>query len=75
MSNQQPNETRTPGKGGQKAGPDAQRKHDTHTNSSSAGTDDSDDMRSQHSSTRNLETEPDRARHADRNDERSRAGK
>ncbi len=45
--------------GSQKAGQDAQQKRDAHTNSSSSG---SDDFRSgQHSSTKNLDTEPDRA--------------
>jgi hypothetical protein len=61
--------------GGQKPGQDSQQRRDAHTNSSSSGKasggsqkagspqgDDSDDIRGQHSSTKNLETEPDRAR-------------
>jgi hypothetical protein len=77
MSNQHQSETRTPGKGaGQKAGQDSRQKRDAHTNSSSAGKDhEADDIRGQRSSTRNLETEPDRAPHGERTDESSRVGK
>ena len=66
------NPSPNPQQGGQKAGQDSQHRRDAHTNSSAAGKDsgssqradlqDDDDMRAQHSSTRNLETEPDRAR-------------
>jgi hypothetical protein len=73
----------------QKTGHNAQQKRDAHTNSSAAGKDshssqkanssqddESDDTRdAQHSSSRNSETEPDRTRQADRNDERPRTGK
>jgi hypothetical protein len=61
--------------GGQKPGQESQQRRDAHSNSSSAGKasggsqkavssqeDDSDDVRGEHSSTKNLETEPDRAR-------------
>ena len=70
------NASHNPGQGnqgGQKAGQDSQQRRDAHTNSSNAGKgssqkagssqeDDFDDLRGQHSSTKNLETEPDRAR-------------
>ncbi len=65
--------TRQGNQGGQKAGQDSSNDAMRHTNSSNAGKgssqkagssqeDDFDDFRGQHSSTRNLETEPDRAR-------------
>lgn len=77
MSQQQQNETRpaAPPKGGasdqagQKGGQDAQQRRNAHSNSASAGQD------AQHSTSKNLETEPDRAGQTDRNDERSRVGK
>ena len=71
------NASHNPGQGnqgGQKAGQDSQQRRDAHTNSSNAGKGSSqkaevesqedgfDDLRGQHSSTKNLETEPDRAR-------------
>jgi hypothetical protein len=73
----------------QKSGQNAQQRRDAHTNSAAAGKDrdashranssqddDSDDTReAQHSNTRNLETEPDRAGQSDRNDERPRTVK
>jgi hypothetical protein len=48
---------------GQQSGQDLQQKRDAHSNSASAGSDDdsADTRDSQHGSTKNLETEPDRA--------------
>ena len=91
MSEQQHSESKTPSKSGdnssqkpdkaneiiRKSGQDAQQRRDAHSNSASAGSgDESEDMRGgQHSSTKSLETEPDRVRQTDRNDVRSRVGK
>src|ERR1700728_116511 len=78
MGSQHQNEPKSPtkaGQTGQKSGQRAQQRapqhrDDDHTNSARAGEnmnrpeddDDADSQRAQHASTRNLETEPDRAR-------------
>jgi hypothetical protein len=69
MGSQHQNEPKSPTKEGQKSGQRAQQqapqhRDDDHTNSARAGEniDDADSEQAQHASTRNLETEPDRAR-------------
>ena len=62
---------------GQHSGQDSQQKRDAHSNSAAAGSEkDSEDTRGgQHGSTKNPETEPDRAHQTGRNEDRSRPGK
>ena len=61
MSQPQHSDTKTPSKAGEKAAQDSQQRRNAHTNSASAGRE-GDIRGGQHSSTKNLETEPDRDR-------------